>query len=1025
MKANYISKIVTLVLIVLCFGYYAEAQAVGTTFTYADLVYYITVDANENHPGYVRVNGHKDGTAATGSVFIPREVHKWGYTYYVDAVADNAFEYCYYLTGALTIENGVKRIGSCAFDCCRFADTLYLGNVENIGYAAFRNCDFTGLLNIPNTVTTLGDAAFSGCSGFTGNLVVPNTITEIGAYVFNGCSGFHGTLTIPNTCTSIGEGAFADCSFSGTLTIPNTCTSIGSYAFWNCGFTGALTIPNAVTTIGESAFYGCTGFSSLTLPNALEEISKESFKNCYGLSGTLTIPNSVKKINEGAFAGCSGFTGSLTIPNSVNYIFKSAFEGCSGMTGTLTIGPNVLSIYDKAFKNCGFSGEVYVRRVTSITELRGSEPFYGVPSTNLTVYFPRGDEYLASNWHDHFSNITENRDFTVGDFCYYATSGTNVKVTGMSTANPNVSGSVTVPSEVVWVDNVYNVTAIGDDFLKDSDVSMLTIPSSITSIGNNAFSNCSHLTNNTVTVQATTPPTLGTNAFAGIPCTILRVPSTAVAAYQASPWHDIFTTISGYSTEFTSGSLIYRIVDGQSVAVTHHANGQSATGSLNIPATVTSGGTTYNVVGISHNAFNECTGLTSLTLPNTLQWIGSSAFYGCHGLTGTLTIPESVTTIHSNAFYYCDGFTGDLVIPNSVTLLGYSAFYYCSGFNGTLTISESLTTIYGNTFYMCSGLTGDITIPEGVTSIEGQAFMCYNEPASFNGTLTIPSTVKSIGSWAFYNCNALSAVNCRAIEPPAVGYAIFQNVPLTTLHVPFGCAGAYTASSWHDLFTNIVADEYIEVGEYRFKEAGETELSVYEHKDGAAASGYKTIPESVSYMGTTYTVTTIGNNVFKGSDIGGIVIPATITSIGDNAISNCQNLLDVEVRAETPPTLGANAFNNIASYWLTIPCGCTAAYEASSWSDVFLYYHEGCESVKSAEESIFSLYPNPTYGVMKIKAENLKNIEIFNIMGQRVFGANVSGDEFEYNFGGTTGMYLVRIETSRGVETKRVLVVKH
>ena len=201
-------------------------------------------------------------------------------------------------------------------------------SITQISSAAFQNKKLVGELRIPNTVTSIQNDAFNGCSALTGDLIIPNSVTEIGNNAFNGCTGFNGTLTLSSNLKTIGDNAFYDCS----------------------GFTESLTLPNSVTTIGESAFNGCSGFTSLKLSDALTEIPKRAFLLC-NFKGTLTLPSRLKIIGEGAFYNCTGFTGVLTLPNSVTTIGESAFAFCSGFT-VLKLS-EALTIIDKfAFWCC-------------------------------------------------------------------------------------------------------------------------------------------------------------------------------------------------------------------------------------------------------------------------------------------------------------------------------------------------------------------------------------------------------------------------------------------------------------------------------------------------------------------------------------------------------------------------------------------------------------------------------------------------------------------------------------------------
>ena len=154
-------------------------------------------------------------------------------------------------------------------------------SITQISSAAFQNKKLVGELRIPNTVTSIQNDAFNGCSALTGDLIIPNSVTEIGNNAFNGCTGFNGTLTLSSNLKTIGDNAFYDCS----------------------GFTESLTLPNSVTTIGESAFNSCSGFTSLKLSDALTEIPTRAFLLC-NFKGTLTLPSRLKIIGEGAFRPC-------------------------------------------------------------------------------------------------------------------------------------------------------------------------------------------------------------------------------------------------------------------------------------------------------------------------------------------------------------------------------------------------------------------------------------------------------------------------------------------------------------------------------------------------------------------------------------------------------------------------------------------------------------------------------------------------------------------------------------------------
>ena len=326
----------------------------------------------------VMVAGYPSGSKPTGHLTIPESVTFGGISYPVTSIGDYAFSYCTGLT-SVTIPNSVTSIGNYAFDSCSGLTSVTIPNsVTSIGNYAFDSCSGLTSVTIPNSVTSIGYNAFRGCSGLTSikvesgnsvydlrencnaiietatntlisgckNTIIPNSVTSIGYYAFSGCSGLT-SITIPNSITSIGNGAFEYCSGLTSVTIPNSVTSIGDVAFYGCSGLTIVTIGNSVTSIGISAFYDCSGLTSVTIGNSVTSIGEGAFFGCSGLT-SLTIPNSVTSIGDVAFWGCYDLTRIDAYPNPEKVgTGADAFDGVP-KDGTLHVLPKYLSAYQTA-----------------------------------------------------------------------------------------------------------------------------------------------------------------------------------------------------------------------------------------------------------------------------------------------------------------------------------------------------------------------------------------------------------------------------------------------------------------------------------------------------------------------------------------------------------------------------------------------------------------------------------------------------------------------------------------------------
>ena len=481
-----------------------------------------------------------------------------------------------------------------------------------------------------------------------------------------------------------------------SLVIEEGITSIGDYAFIQCTNLESVSLPNSIKSIGDNAFSMCEKLPSITIPNSVITIKSAAFTQCRKLA-TITIPSSVTEIPYSIFSYCTNLT--EIIVDSDNKVYDSR-NGCNAIMETAT---------DKLVSGC------INTTIPSDTKTIGANAFYGCTYGFTSFEIPEGVDEIGS-----------------GAFqgCIYLK-------------------EISLPSTLKRIQS--------NAFQSCYDLTSIVIPVNVESIGYGAFANCSL---KKVASLNLTPPTLSSS----ISCDTLYVPYESLNKYRnAQYWKDFENIIALSPYDFEANGCYYKILSKTDLTceVTYkenysYDNYKAYSGSVSIPSTVVYKDKTYNVIGISDKAFQNCYRMDSINISNTIERIGNYAFENCSKLT-------------------------EINIPNSVKDIGYGAFSQCN----------KLTTII---------------LPNAIEKVKSSMFAHCQDLAS----ITFSSNVASIGDYVLLNCNNLSEIMSLNPTPPTISQYTFSDNNSgmdcynATLYVPYKAKKAYTNAEYWKNFKKIV-----------------------------------------------------------------------------------------------------------------------------------------------------------------------------------------------------------------------------
>lgn len=462
-----------------------------------------------------------------------------------------------------------------------------------------------------------------------------------------------------------------------------------------------VTLPCEVDTIGASSFKNCSSLEEYRDIDQIEYIKNNAFENCSSLK-VIGGGSSLKEIGDYAFHNCTTPT-SVTLASSVSHVGRNAFENCTEVK-QVTLPSGLRTINEETFKDCGNLKTINLGNVRTI----GDYAFENCSSLDVVSF-----------------NNTNGVD--IGDYAF-------LNCTSLE-----------------WV-SVKRGT-IGDYAFKDCDaLTGASIDNYVTSIGNNIFDGCDSL--------------------------------KYLGYYSSLPLNDDLGTFPTLET--------LHVGDNTSVGTREIGDGVFK-GCTTLTSVTISG----SVTSIGEKAFSGCTSLENVSIGSGVTSISESAFDDCKSLSN-VRIGNRVTSIEKWAFYATA--ISSISLPNSLTYIGEGAFSSCADLT-SVSIPDSVTTIDESAFYECNSLTS-VSIGDNVTYIGDSAFHSCTSLTSID----IPNRVTSIDTKAFAYCSNLTSVTIEATTPPTLGSGAFDgNASGRKIYVPADSLNAYkTASGWNGYESDIL-----------------------------------------------------------------------------------------------------------------------------------------------------------------------------------------------------------------------------